>query len=167
MTKSNIMRSILIVSSALIIIGVTLMGWMMSTADERNVIKIQLKDGLAESVHFEQLAMVPGSSHEYVIKLRAGGSEQYTLTMQFEENAPTEERTLKNYAYVKIMTDQEVLCDTLLATLFESPAMILPVDFNKNLNTELTVIYYLPMDVGNEAKNAEAVFDLLLTAGNE
>jgi hypothetical protein len=29
------------------------------------------------------------------------------------------------------------------------------------------MVYYLPVDIGNEAKNAEAVFELLLTASNE
>ena len=40
-------------------------------------------------------------------------------------------------------------------------------DFRENKNTELKVIYYLPLDVGNEAKNAEAIFELQLTASNE
>jgi hypothetical protein len=28
-------------------------------------------------------------------------------------------------------------------------------------------VYYMPLDVGNEAKNTEAVFKLVLTASNE
>ena len=50
---------------------------------------------------------------------------------------------------------------------FEKEKIVLPVDFDEGENTELKIVYYLPLDVGNEAKNAEAVFELLLTASNE
>ena len=31
----------------------------------------------------------------------------------------------------------------------------------------MKIVYYMPIEIGNEAKNAEAIFDLLLTATNE
>ena len=34
-------------------------------------------------------------------------------------------------------------------------------------NTELKIVYYLPLEVGNEAKKAEAFFELLIKASNE
>ena len=78
-----------------------------------------------------------------------------------------EEKTLKKYARVKIVADGEVISDELLADAFEKEKIVLPVDFDDKKNTELKIVYYLPLDVGNEAKNAEAVFELLLTASNE
>ena len=39
--------------------------------------------------------------------------------------------------------------------------------FGEDKNTEFQIVYYLPIDVGNEAKNAEALFGLMLTASNE
>jgi ribonuclease-3 len=56
---------------------------------------------------------------------------------------------------------------SLLADAFESDAIVLPVDFSQNRNTELTVTYYMPSEVGNEAENAEAIFDLRIVASNE
>ena len=35
------------------------------------------------------------------------------------------------------------------------------------ITTPFEIVYYLPIDVGNEAKNAVAVFELHLTAYNE
>ena len=68
---------------------------------------------------------------------------------------------------MKIVANGEVISDELLADAFEKEKIVLPVDFDEGENTELKIVYYLPLDVGNEAKNAEAVFELLLTASNE
>lgn len=164
MPKSKLMQIILVVGSALIIVGVSLMGWMLTTEDDRSVIEIQLKDGKTQSVEFEDLSLVPGEECEYTVKLERSDADQYDLKLDFVE---TEEKSLKNYARVKILANGEVVCDELLAAVFENEDIVLPVDFSEGRNTELKIVYYLPLDVGNEAKNAEAIFELLLTASNE
>ena len=90
--------------------------------------------------------------------------KKYDLSLDFVEIG---NKSLKNFAYVKIISNGDVVCDKLLATVFEDQDVVLPVDFNEGKNTEITIVYYLPIDVGNEAKNAEAAFELLLTASNE
>ncbi len=167
MTKSRLMQVILIAASALIIVGVGLLGWMSATSDEKNVMKIELEAGETESIEFESLRLVPGASCEYVIKLKEDYSDQYDLTLDFAEKEENKEKTLKKYARVRILSKEEVIYDELLATAMEAESIILPVDFKEDQNTELTVLYYLPLEVGNEAKNAEAIFELLLTASNE
>lgn len=164
MPKSKLMRIILTVGSVLIIGGVSLMGWMLTTEDERGVIEVKLEDGKTESLEFESLALIPGEECEYTIQLERSASRKYTLELDFTE---TEEKTLKNYARVKIVSSGEVICDELLKTVFEGDAIVLPVDFDEGKNTELKIVYYLPAEVGNEAKRAEAIFELLLTASNE
>ena len=164
MSKSGWMRVILIAGSVLILVGVSLMIWMIQTEEERNVIEVRLEDGKTKSVHFDGLGLVPGDSCEYTIVLEAQSSKKYDLKLEFVE---TEEKTLKYYARVAILSGEELLYDELLVTAFEGDAIVLPVDFTEDMNTELTVVYYLPVTVGNEAKKAEAVFDLLITATNE
>lgn len=164
MPKSKLMRVILSAGSALIIAGVIMMGWMRATEDDRRTIEVQMEDGETQSVEFKNLSLVPGEECEYTIKLENSGFGKYDLNLAFVE---TEEKTLKNFARVKIMAKGEVLCDELLATVFENRDIVLPVDFGEDKNTELRIVYYLPIEVGNEAKNAEAIFELLLTANNE
>ena len=164
MAKSKLMRIILVAGSALIIVGVSLMGWMLETEDERGVIEVKLEDGKTESLVFKNLTLVPGDECEYIIQLEKTSASKYDLELDFVE---TEEKTLKNYAYVKIIANGEVICDELLATVFENDNIVLPVNFDEGKNTELKIVYYLPIEVGNEAKKAEAVFELLLTASNE
>ncbi len=164
MPKNKLMRVILVAGSVLIIIGASLMGWMLSTEDKRNIIEVKLEDGKTEALEFKNLTLVPGEECEYVVKLKKSGVSKYDLSLDFVE---IEEKTLKNYARVKIIANGEVICDELLATAFEGEKIVLPVDFNKGKNTELRIVYYLPVDTGNEAKNAEAIFELLLTASSE
>ena len=162
MLKNQIRRIVMVVGSLLILLGVALMLWMLSTEDERNVIKLDL--GVTESIEFKDLDLIPGEKCEYTVKLENSGVDKYGLRLKFVE---TEEKTLKYYARVKILSGGETVCDELLADIFTDKEIVLPVDFKQNKNTELTIVYYLPLDVGNEAKNAEAKFELQLTATSE
>ena len=164
MPRSKLMRLILIAGSVLILIGVSLMTWMLATEEERNNIKVELDGGETEVLEFEALRLVPGSQCEYTITLKNGNTDQYNLTLDFKE---TEEKTLKKYARVKILSEEAEVYDELLETAFENEGIVLPVDFKQDLNTVLKIVYYLPIEIGNEAKNAEALFDLVLTASNE
>ena len=165
MLKNKLMRIILVVGSALIIVGVSLMGWLLATEDERGVIEVKLEEGETESLAFEDLTLIPGEECEYTVQLEKTSASKYDLELDFVDT--DEEKTLKKYARVKIVADGEVISDELLADAFEKEKIVLPVDFDDKKKTELKIVYYLPLDVGNEAKNAEAVFELLLTASNE
>ena len=162
MTKSNFMRIVLVIGSILILIGVFLTAWIMLNSDDNGTIKVNLDD--PEAVSFESLALLPGESCEYVVELQNGRADKYTLTLDFVEK---EEKTLKNFVRVKILSGNTEICDELLADLFLDDELTVPVDFTKDENTELKIVYYLPEEVGNEAKKAEAVFELIFTASNE
>jgi hypothetical protein len=153
---------ILVAGRVLIVVGVFLIGWMLTTKDEKDAIKIKLENGKTDSLTFEYLTLVPGEECEYVIQFEKTSASKCTLELDFVDT--DEEKTLKNYARVKMLANGEVICDELLADAFEQEKMTLSVDFDKGENTKLKVIYYLPIDVGNEAKRAEAVFELLITA---
>ena len=167
MPKSILMRILLIVGSAMIIIGVSLMGWMMATEDEMNVIRVELDGGDTEAIKFDSFALVPGESCEYTVRLKKDSLAQYTLSLRLEETEAGRAGTLKNYLRLKILSGEEVLYDELLLDAFADETLLIPVDFDKSLNTELRLVYHLPIETGNEAKNAEAEFELLLTASNE
>ena len=164
MLKTNFMRIVLVLGCALILIGVVLMAWMLATDEKRNVVEVDLDDGETETIGFESLKLLPGEECEYSVTLKRESTKKYNLTLEFVE---TEEKTLKKFARVKIFANGEVVYDELLETAFEDDAIVLPVDVGTNKNTELKFVYYLPLDVGNEAKKAEAIFELQMTASNE
>lgn len=163
MTKSKLMRIVLTATSVLILIGVVLMAWMLATMDDRNYIKIDLDDEV-EPIVFEDLCLIPGQQSVYTLRLNSGSAQQCELSLDFVE---LEEKNLKEYAYIRIESDGQVLYDQRMSIAFEDGDIVLPVDFTNTDKAEFTIIYYLPIEVGNEAQNAEAVFELLIKASNE
>lgn len=165
MPRSSIMRILMIAISVLMLTGVGLATWALATEDERSNIKIDLSEGKTETVKFESLSLVPGESCEYNMELNGDYAEIYDVSLVFVDK--DKDMTLKHYARVKIMLGEEVVCDELLADVFENDDIVLDVDLTEKKSTELKIVYYLPIEIGNEAKNAEAVFELQLTASNE
>ena len=164
MAKRAFMRIVLVISSILIIIGILLMVQDMTSSDEVDEIEVRVNNNMAETLEFKDLALIPGESCEYTIKLKGAATRQYILSLDFVEKG---DQSLKDFAYVKMISGDEVIYDKLLADAFEDDDIAFDVDFSEYRNTELTIVYYLPMDVGNEAKNAEAIFNLEISAKYE
>ena len=135
------------------------MGWVLSDHNRANSITIHVETDETELVSFRHIGLIPGESCEYKIKFK--GKEDVILEFDFIEK---EEKSLKNFAYVRIVSEDNVIFEELLADAFENEEIVVPISFYKKLNTELTIIYYRPDEVGNEAKNAEADFDLEIRA---
>ena len=163
MSRNNIMRIGAVLVSLFVLAGVPLWLWSDSTAGDPSVVEVVLEKGETEIVQFENLGLIPGEQCEYEISFGKSRATEYDLSFDFVEK---KEGTLKQYACARIESKDETIYDGLLAELFEKE-LSLTVDFTKELNTDLKIIYYLPIDVGNEAQNAEALFELRLTASNE
>lgn len=162
--RSILMRVLPVVGSVLIMIGALFSGWLVATEEERNVINVRVSEENTQTVTFEGLRLVPGDQREYTILLDRSKTKTYDVKLDFTEE---EERELKHFVRAKIIADGQQVCDELLATLVEGDDIILPALGGKEKQTELTIVYYLPAEVGNEAKNAEAKFLLQITASNE
>ena len=160
MKKTGFMRWILLVGSIMILIGVALMYWMLMTEEDRTVIDVDLE----VRRDFKELCLIPGEEVAYTIKLNNNKGSKYDLHLDFVEE---EDRALKKYARVKIESAGEVVYDELLADAFQAPDVIFPISFKESSNNEFTIVYYLPIDIGNEAENAMATFYLLITATNQ
>jgi hypothetical protein len=162
MIREHWMRIILVIASIMIIVGVGIMAWVWLWSD-RDVIVVKL-DGDPQMVGFERLGLIPGEECEYTIELKSRLAEENVVRLRFVER---EKKTLPEYAYIKIMVGDRVICDERMADVFEGEDIQLPVNFSSGEGTELRIVYYLPLDVGNEAKNAEALFDLWLSVDGE
>lgn len=161
--KQHVKQILLGATGVLIIIGLLIMWWSLANEDNKNVINLSIEDGYQQSVTFENITMIPGESCTYTLRLSSKYAEQYTLSLDFVE---LEEKTLKEFAYVRIELEDQILYDCLLKDAFEDDTISLPVDLSQERNTQIVVVYYLPIEVGNEAQNAEAIFELLITASN-
>lgn len=165
MGRRILMRVLICVGSILIIAGTAILGWSAGTSDDPGEITVTVRDGATETVEFEGLGLIPGESIEYEIKLKGDRSTAYDLTLDFVDLE--ESMKLKYFARVKILSGDEVICDELLAVALVKEDIHLRVDFTESKNTNIKIVYYMPAEVGNEAKNAEAVFKLMITADSE
>ncbi len=161
MTKSILAKIGIIAIGVLIAVGAVLL-ICIALSDGQDVIYLAPDDGKTHSVEFENLKLLPGEQCEYTVTLK-GDLSDCVVFLDFEEK---EDKTLKNFARVRISADGNTVCDELLADVFGADAISLPADLCGGKQTELEIVYYLPEDVGNEAKNAKAVFELLITASN-
>lgn len=162
-TKKKATDIALIVLCVMALVGVALTAYFLSAA--KNVIKVGIEPDKTQTVEFEHLGLHPGESCEYIISLSSEYSEEYRLELKFKDRAP--ELTLKDYACVRIERDGEILCDEVLATAFELDCITLGVDFSHGARNEIKIIFYMPEEIGNEAQDAEADFELLITATDE
>lgn len=166
MTRNRLMRILLIIISVLILIGVVLMRCTPNSLNaDGSVIDVLLSDGKTQIIAFENLSMVPGEVCEYIVRLQHSEAEQCSVSLDFREKDG--EQALKYFVRVQIISGEEMICDELLADVFQKGKLVLPVDFVANTNTELKILYVMPIEVGNEAKNAETVFELRIRASNE
>lgn len=161
MNKSKLMSIILVVISILIIIGVILMWWMLTHQGERSLYNVELDIGQTVSIPFKDVSLLPGDEVEYVIRLDKSSDDAYDLVLDFVERGET---TLKKFARVELYVDGELIGDTLLENALDGGAFVIPVDFSEHDSTKIKIVYSLPIEVGNEAKNATAAFDLVFTA---
>ena len=160
--RSGFMRVLLVITSLLIIIGVILMLLMIGARDTKNIIEVELVSERTNSVEFDRLSLIPGASVEYTLLLTSELDEVHEVHFDFCEIGDNE---LKNYAYAKIIHEGEVTCDMPLSELFCN-VITIPVDITETKGKEVTLIYYLPSEVGNEAQGAESVIQLLITSRN-
>jgi hypothetical protein len=163
MNNQMIKNICILALSVLIIIGVILMLSAAFSGGEDNVIQIELDKDSLPPLEFSDLHLIPGGSCEYVIKFSGRASGKYSLDLKLVK---TKDGTLGDFARVKLLSHGEELYDKLLSEAFDGEAIELEVDLKNHINSELQVVYYLPSDVGNEAKGAEAFFELLVSHKN-
>lgn len=158
--RKRMLRALLIVLCILILIGVTLIVYLLNS--DRSIINVVIGGEEAVPVRFERLGLSPGEKCGYTVRLGSDTRTAYTVTLEFRDLDPT--LTLKQFAFVRVETEGDVICDGMLSDVFSAGEYILTVDLSDGARHDIAVTYYMPEEVGNEAQNAEASFELLITA---
>ena len=164
MKRDLIMQVGIIVIAVLIMCGVVLTLLMMNDDVRGDVLDIGL-DGNISPIEFGGLKMVPGDSVEYKMCFTGKAAEEYNVNLSFTDADP--DGTLKNFIRVKILSGQTAIYDELLVDAMNGDGINVNVNFKAKENTELKLIYYMPLEVGNEAKLATSDFRLNITSTME
>ena len=148
----------------LILTGSCIMGYFVMNPD-RGSDTIEVDLGKGGNVDFEDLAMLPGESTEYKIKLKGEIEAECNVTLEFKEKG--DNNTLKDFVYVRVEYEGKVLCDKLLADVLDGKRIKFVGDFRDGRRDNIKITYYMPIEVENEAENAEANFSVHISVVNE
>ena len=144
--------------------------FLFNSDRDSNVHDINLQIGGKHAVEFSELDLIPGESVEYDVNLHSEMNVEAFVTLEFKriDEIPEGVAKLEDYAYARIMLGDEVLCESLISELLNNETR---VTFECAIGTDdhcnLKIMYYMPSEVGNEAQNAEASFEMIITATNE
>lgn len=159
------MRIVLCVACVLLIAGTAVTGYMLLNLDSRDIIDVELNEQGSATVEFTSDGIKPGDTLEYVLAVDSELPGTCVLTLDFEE---IKKGTLKDHLYVTVEVEGEVLCETLLSELLVSDEPLsTTVKVSKREAFEIKVRYALPLETGNEAKNASVDYLLNITLSNE
>ena len=145
----------------LIAVGITI--YMISTGRADYFFRIQI-DGQEDMLEFESVGIVPGSEVTYTVELE--GKLDYVSHLDFRFKAD-EDQPLADFIYAKVIINGEEMCDELLSALLQKSKTRIECPLNKGEKREVKIIYYMPIDVGDEAKRTEATFNLFISMSRD
>ena len=138
----------------LIAVGITI--YMIASGKGDYFFSIRIDDQ-EDMLEFEGIGLVPGEELEYTVELDGRLNNVSHLDFRF---VAEEEQPLAEYVYAKVYIDGELKCDELLSALLQKSKTVIECSLSKGESRELKIIYYMPIDVGDEAKRTEATFAL-------
>ena len=122
------------------------------------------EEGIEETVSIDGLGLVPGESREYSFVLNCTKEGRYAIGIKVDE---TKDGGLKNFVNVKIKIGDDTLLEDKLVNITDQTTVLdLSYPFLKTTEA-FTVVYTMPLDVGNEAMNTYADFDMTVLISNE
>ena len=162
MQKSTLYSIILFVSSLLTLIGSGVAAYFLLVPEHRDVITVQMEQLVEEetdqTVSFTALSLYPGAECTYTLELMGDTDAVYDLLVSFTD----EGSSLTEYLHARLALEGRVLCDEPLSVLL-ADGWALPLSVTAHGEVlPLTVTYYIPYEIGNEAQGAEASFLLSL-----
>ena len=158
---SDIIISIVVGVMLAVIIGEGLVLYkIIDLGKDDHSIGVEIADGESGIASFEHLGLVPGEQVEYTLTVSSKEGPTYAVDFEFRER---DDSPLKDYVYVRMLIGEEELCDALLADVMDSGAISHNLKIKEGDSCDITIIYYMPEEIGNEAEGAEAHFDLYVT----
>lgn len=120
---------------------------------------IEVSGETEKTVKAELTGFYPGDKQEYNITLKGEMSEDYLVTLTFRDDKNAD--GLENYLTVTIKT-KEVTIEKQLKEVLSGEK----IELGSNAN-EITIIYAMSEETGNEAQGTTADFYIDLTAEND
>lgn len=164
MRRHTMINIMLIAVSIFALVGAGVTAYLLTQSEDSDIITLNVEDGTHETVGFENLCMIPGEESVYEFALAAEIAGAYELTLDFSE---TKAGALAQYAYARIELGGETVAEKRLDALLDGDAILLSRALSEDEPLLLTLTYYIPEQVGNEAQAASIDFVLEITVRSE
>lgn len=150
--------------SVLLLVGAGLTVYFVTHPNRSNIIDVDVADGTSSEVRFESLALIPGASSSYTVRLNSEVTDEYEVVLEFDGTASA---GLCENLVVEIdckgMANRKT---AKLTELLSGKSIIIYDTLTEGEPYEIKITYHLPESVGNEAQNTEASFDLTIKTSN-
>ncbi len=163
--RKHIPRIVLVALSITILVGIAIMLYFLLLSNDGDTIKLDITVNGAKSIEFEGLALIPGEQREYSVALRSDIPGDYVLNLDFVEEGT--DNDLKHYVYARLRMGDEIICDERLSDLLDGEPLTVASYLSKKEGADITITYYMPLEVGNEAENATADFMISVSSSRE
>ena len=158
------MRNDALTATVTVLCGLALVGtllWYFITVFFNDINKeIDLKGNITEVVEFDGLALKPGGSTDYTVKLNCKEDGKYVILLSFVE---TSEGTLDEFVDVTVTCEGAEIVKARLSDLIEGKRIpSFTRQLSKGTSLTLSVTYDMPLETGNEAQGAKCDFEMYI-----
>ncbi len=147
---------------AITAIGLLIGTWLYVSQDKyinRKVLVLSDKEQTEMEVWLGGIA--PGVDMSYTIDLKANRGDGFDVLMQFE---PDVGNSLAKFLDVEVLVEGQSVGKGSLIEFLDGRSLSFRADFKNKPRVEVTFIYSMGIDVGDEAQGATADFDIILTS---
>ncbi len=154
----NIIKALIVITMISIVIGV----WGYESQDEfANEQTIVLNEQPRTEMEVSLSGLVPGMSVSYEIHLKADEGDSFGITMDFEK---TDKDSLARFVDVEVRSSGEKIDGAKLSEYLGGRQITFPTEFDSTSEIDIEIVYSMGIDVGDDAQNTTADFNILLSA---
>ncbi len=147
---------------AITMIGIAIGIWNYSSQDKFiNKKTIVLNEQPQTEMEVYLSGICPGMHVSYEIHLQANMGDAFDITMNFEK---TDADSLAKFIDVEIRSNGERIDSAKLAAYLSGKQIAFPAKFDSTSDIEIEILYSMGLDVGDEAQNTAADFNIVLSA---
>ncbi len=156
-TVCALVSSLFVLTAVVFAIGAWIMNGQNRYSDEKTI----FLDGTEQTEMQVSLSgLYPGKQESYFLHLNANMGDAFKATLVFEKKGTD---TLAPYVEVEILVNGNALERGTLAEYLNGKEIDFTLAFQKTTHAEIGFVYSMGLDIGDEAQNTSADFDIILS----
>ncbi len=154
---------ILILSLVVVtMVGIGIGTWSYVSQDKfANEKTIVLNEQSQTEMEVNLSGFCPGMSVSYEMHLKANAGDVFDITMDFEK---TDTDSLARFIDVEVRLNGEKIDSAKLSEYLNGKPLAFSAEFNSTSEIDVEIVYSMGLEVGDEAQNTMADFNIVLSA---